>query len=82
MVILFRSDVFARARARNSKAVPKPETVFSWVNDIIARKLAREPLMLPTTAQAMEAWVHAKESDMDQNFTERRRIATKQNSLD
>ena len=62
IVVLFRSDVFAGNRSnhgRNMKSKPGPGVVFDVVNDTIARKLGKEPLTFPSTADAMQAWLHA-----------------------
>ena len=62
IVVLFQSDVFAGSRsnrARNMISKPGPGVVFDVVNDTIARKLGKEPLTFPSTADAMQAWLHA-----------------------
>ena len=58
-MVLFRSDVFAGNRGRNMKSKPGPGVVFDIVNETIARKLGKEPLTFPSTADAMQAWLHA-----------------------
>ena len=57
IVVLFRSDVFARTMGRKMKTKPGPGVVFDIVNETIARKLGREPLTFPSTADAMQAWL-------------------------
>ena len=61
IVILFRSDLFAAQHCRrcNKNSKPGPNVVFDIVNETIARKLWREPLTFPSTADAMQAWLHA-----------------------
>ena len=59
LVILFRSDVFPATHARTRSTKPAPGPVFDIVNGVVARKLAREPLFVPTTAHAMECWSRA-----------------------
>ena len=60
IVILFRSDLFAsNCRRRNKNSKPGPGVVFDIVNETIARKLGKEPLTFPSTADAMQAWLHA-----------------------
>ena len=56
-MVLFRSDVFARTMGRIMKS--RRSAVFDIVNETIARKLAKEPLTFPSTADAMQAWLHA-----------------------
>ena len=66
-VVLFRSDVFAGSRsyrARNMISKPGPGVVFDVVNDTIARKLGKEPLTFPSTADAMQAWLYASEEGL------------------
>ena len=58
--------MFAHAGSRISKQVPKLEPVVRIVNNVIAQKLEREPLVLPTTTQAMQAWVNERECGIDQ----------------
>ena len=64
IVVLFRSDVFAGNRGRNKNSKPGPGVVFDIVNETIARKLGREPLTFPSTADAMQAWLHAFEEGL------------------
>ena len=60
IVVLFRSDVFARTMGRIMKSRQRSQdVVFDIVNETIARKLAKEPLTFPSTADAMQAWLHA-----------------------
>ena len=59
IVVLFRSDVFASNRGRNMSSKPGPGVVFDIVNETIARKLWKEPLTFPWTADAMHSWLHA-----------------------
>ena len=73
-MVLFRSDVFAGNRGRNKKSKPGPGVVFDIVNETIARKLGREPLTFPSTADAMQAWLHAFEEGL---FQKRVRSALK-----
>ena len=47
ITVMLRSDVFARSRARG-RELPSPPDVFHVANTIVARRLAREPLVLPT----------------------------------
>ena len=47
ITVMMRSDVFARSRARG-REMPSPPDVFHVANTIVARRLAREPLVLPT----------------------------------
>ena len=66
-MVLFRSDVFAGNRSnrgRNMKSKPGPGVVFDIVNETIARKLGREPLTFPSTADAMQAWLYASEEGL------------------
>ena len=53
IVILFRTDCFSHCRARNMVAKPCPQDVFDAVNAVIAEKLSKEPLVLPTSVDAM-----------------------------
>ena len=75
IVILFRSDLFAsNCRRRNKNSKPGPGVVFDIVNETIARKLGREPLTFPSTADAMQAWLHVYEEGL---FPKRVRSAPK-----
>ena len=47
ITVMMRSDVFSRSRARGL-SLPSPTDVFHVANAIVARRLAREPLVLPT----------------------------------
>ena len=47
ITVVMRSDVFAHSRARG-RELPSPPDVFDVANTIVARRLAREPLVLPT----------------------------------
>ena len=74
IVVLFRSDMFAGNRGRNKNSKPGPGVVFDIVNETIARKLGREPLTFPSTADAMQAWLHACDEGL---FPKRVRSALK-----
>ena len=78
IVVLFRSDVFAGNRGRNKKSKPGPGVVFDIVNETIARKLGKEPLTFPSTADAMQAWLHAFEEGL---FPKRVRSAPEPSKL-
>ena len=71
-MVLFRSDVFARTMGRIMKS--RRSAVFDIVNETIARKLAKEPLTFPSTADAMQAWLHACDEGL---FLKRLRSAPK-----
>ena len=49
---------------RKKKSKPGPGVVFDIVNETIARKLGREPLTFPSTADAMQAWLYASEEGL------------------
>ena len=53
LTVMLRTDVFKHKWARRGKHKPRPEDVFDAVNDIVARKLAREPWILPRIAECM-----------------------------
>ena len=59
IVIIFRSECFAANRGRTMGSKPGPGLVFDIVNTIVARKLATEPLLLPSAAEAMEGVLRA-----------------------
>ena len=67
IVILFRSDCFAGNRGRVMASKPGPSQVFDIVNSVIAAKLARAPLLCPTAAEAMEAWMKSCERGLFQH---------------
>ena len=74
IVILFRTDCFSGNRGRNMVSKPGRAQVFDIVNAVIAQKLAREPLLCPTAAEAMEAWLSRTS---DESSTKRRRLLGK-----
>ena len=53
ITVMMRSDVFAESRARGRKT-PSPPDVFDLANKIVARRLVREPLVLPTLEQCQQ----------------------------
>lgn len=63
VVYLFRSNYFGAARGRSMASKPAPGVVFDIVNDAIARKLAQEPLSIPTAADAMSCWLDSRGRD-------------------
>lgn len=50
---MFRSNVFASARARAGTGKPSPIDVFDVVNNLVAQRLARRPLRAPTLADCL-----------------------------
>ena len=53
ITVMMRSDVFAESRARGRKT-PSPPDVFDLANKIVARRLVREPLVLPTLEECQQ----------------------------
>ena len=53
ITVMMRSDVFAHSRARG-RELPSPPDVFDVANTIVARRLAREPLVLPTLEECQQ----------------------------
>lgn len=53
ITVMMRSDVFAHSRARG-REMPSPPDVFDICNSIVARRLAREPWVLPTLEECLQ----------------------------
>lgn len=56
IVVMFRSDLFAGNRSRCQATKPAPGAVFDVVNGCVARKIARQPLVVPTMEDVMRAF--------------------------
>ncbi len=54
---MFRSNVFKDCYARSMKNPPTPLDVYNAVNAVVARRLAEQPLRLPSIAEIIsQSW--------------------------
>ena len=48
ITIMLQTNGFGSARARNTASKPNPTDVYDVVNNLVAQRLARRPLRMPT----------------------------------
>ena len=63
VTVMLRTDVFGSARARCSAGRPSPVDVYDVVNSLVARRLAKRPLRMPTFAECVKCMPRAPRDD-------------------